>query len=125
MNSTIQRSPAPAGTRDKLVSVQRLKPSVAPDASGHVDESNPANWEPFCKFWCSLLPRGSREFFRGQQVAADITHQVETTLPNDDASRVTTKMRISCNGRTFNIAEPPRNVDEQNHSLVFAVVEVK
>jgi SPP1 family predicted phage head-tail adaptor len=118
-----QLSPAPAGVRNDLVTVQRLK-IQPPDAGGHIDESNPANWETFTKQWCSVNPRGSREFFRREQVAADITHQVEM-LFNSESNRITTKMRIMFKGRRLNIAEPPRNIDENNHSLVFACVEVK
>jgi SPP1 family predicted phage head-tail adaptor len=121
---TSQLSPAPAGVRNDLVSVKRLKSSAVPDASGHVDESDPANWETFTKQWCSVNPRGSREFFRGQQVAADITHQVEM-LFNSDSNKITTKMRIMFKGRRLNVAEPPRNIDENDHSLVFACTEVK
>ncbi len=118
-----QLSPAPAGVRNVLVTVQRLK-LQQPDASGHVDESNPANWEPFTKQWCAVTPRGSREFFRREQVAADITHQVEMLL-NSESAAITPKMRLVFKGRILNVAEPPRNIDENDHSLVFACTEVK
>jgi len=119
-----QLTPAPAGVRNDLVIVKRLKTSSVPDASGHVDESDSTNWEIFTRQWCSVNPRGSREFFRREQVAADITHQVEM-LFNSDSSRITEKMKIVFKGRTLNIAEPPRNIDENDHSLVFACIEVK
>ncbi len=116
--------PQPAGLRNKYVSVQRIKTSSVPDDSGHIVEANDANWETFTHQWVSVVPRGSREFFRGEQVAADITHQVEGLL-NDESKLMTTGQRIIMDGRRLNIAEPPRNVDEQDHSLRFACVEVK
>ncbi len=114
--------PQPAGLRDSLVSVQRLR--SVPDAGGHIDESSDSNWEVFTRQWMSVLPRGSREFFRGEQVAADITHQFECLL-NSESSQISPKNRIVWKGRRFNVSEPPRNVDERDHSLRFACVEVK
>lgn len=122
-------SPLPASRRNMRVVAMRLKTSAIPDSSGHIDESNPANWEPATnvgtagRLWIGLAPRGSREFFRQEQVSADITHAANAAY--QDAKNVTKKMRFLFKGRTLNISEPPRNVDENNHSLVFACVEVK
>ncbi len=116
--------PQRADERNALLSVRRIKSSIAPDASGHVNEADEANWEIFTKQWSDITPRGSREFFRGEQVAADITHQVEM-LYNSESKQITTKHQIVMDGRRFNIAEPPRNVDEMNHSLRFACTEIK
>ncbi len=116
--------PQRADARNTLIAVRRLKSSIAPDASGHVNEADPTNWETFTKQWASVVPRGSREFFRREQVAADITHQVEL-LYNSDSRQITQKCQLILDGRVLNIAEPPRNVDEDNHSLRFACVEVK
>lgn len=120
--------PQPAGHRNTRVTVQRLRQSSATDESGHIDESNANNWEPATdvgsggKLWVGLVTRGSKEFFRGQQVAADITHQVEALYSS--AKNIRTKMRMTFKGRVLNVAEPPRNIDEGNHTLQFACIEV-
>ncbi len=120
-----QLSPSPADFRNDLVTVQRLKTGALADAGGHVDESLDSNWENFTKQWASVNPANSREFFRGAQVAADVTHQVEM-LFNSESSRITPKMRIVYKGgRKLNISGPPRNIDENDHSLVFACTEVR
>ncbi len=116
--------PQKADRRNQLIAVQRLKSSVIPDTSGHVDESNPANWETFTKQWANVMPRGSREFFRKEEVSAEVTHQVEM-LFNSESKQISQKMRIMLRGRTLNVAEPPRNTDENNHSLIFACIEIK
>jgi SPP1 family predicted phage head-tail adaptor len=116
--------PLRAEQRNNRVTFRRLKKTDVPNPGGHLDESDPANWETFWKEWASITPRGSREFFRREQVAADITHQVET-LYNAQMAKVTSGMRIEFGGRILNISEPPRNIDENNHSLVFACIEVK
>lgn len=118
-----------AGKRNQRVTVKRLRSLSVSDAGGHIDESDPDNWEIASnvgtagKIWVSMQPRGSREFFRGEQVAADITHQVQADYL--DAKNVTQKMQFVVDGRRLNIAEPPRNLSENNHSLVFACIEVK
>ncbi len=115
--------PARAEKRNKLITVQRLRRGTAPNAGGHVDESDDTNWEDFCKVWANVSPRGSREFFRREQVAADITHQVEI-LYSAKANQITSGMRVTFSGRKLNISGPPRNTDEANHSLVMACIEV-
>lgn len=119
--------PVPAGERTSRVLVERLKRSAVPDGGGHIDETDDTNWETASDvgtnglLWASVVPRGSREFFRGEQVAADITHQVQVLYPA--AKTIGPKYRLRLNGRKLNIAEPPRNIDEENHTLVFACVE--
>lgn len=106
------------------VTVEKKKSNMTPNASGHIDETNDSNWTIAGKEWVELITRGSREFFRGQEVASDITHQV-TMRWSKQASEYTNDMRIKFEGRKFNISEPPRNVDEQNMWLVFAAIEIK
>lgn len=114
---------APAAERNQRVTFQRLKPGLAPDAGGHIDESNPLNWENHASAWVAIHPRGSREFFRREQVAADITHAIEALYV--DVRDVTDEMRIKSGTSILSIAEPPRNVDQNNHTLVFACKEIK
>lgn len=114
--------PQPAHKRNVLATIRRLK-TAPPDAGGHIDESVDGNWEVVTKQWVSIISRDSREFPRQEQLAADITHQVEM-LYNSESKLITVKMRVFFDGRKLAISEPPRNTDENNHSLVFACVEV-
>lgn len=110
-----------AGKLINRVEVQRLNATV--NAAGQLDETTAGNWETFCSRWCQLTTRGSREFFRGQEVAADITHQV--TMRSDPQSReFTTKQRIKLGDRILSIASPPLDVDEQQEMVRFAAIEV-
>jgi head-tail adaptor len=103
------------------VEVQRLQASV--NAAGQIDETTDSNWVTFTVRWCNLATRGSREFFRGVEVAADITHQV--TMRSDPQSRAfTTKQRLNLGGRILSISSPPLDVDEQQEMIRFAAVEV-
>lgn len=113
-----------ADNLNRRVSVRRLKPSDSTDASGHIDETVDSNWEEIGKRWVAFATKGSREFFRREEVAADITHQI--TMRYDGLSKTfTTKMQLKMGDRKFNIAEPPRNVNEANQMLIFACTEIK
>ena len=110
-----------AGKLIKRVEVQRLSASV--NSAGQLDETTAANWVTFAQRWCELLTRGSREFFRGVEVAADVTHQV--TMRSDPESRdFTPKQRLKMGRRVFSISSPPLDVDEQAEMVRFAAVEV-
>lgn len=110
-----------AGSLIHRVDVQRIQASV--NAAGQVDETSDANWVTFAIRWCHLATRGSREFFRGVEVAADITHQV--TMRSDPQSRaLTTKQRLNLGGRILSINSPPLDVDESGEMIRFAAVEV-
>lgn len=114
------------GTRmlTRKVTVQKIKSGLTQNASGHIDETNDSNWTIAGTEWVELVTRGSREFFRGQEIAADITHQI-TMRWSKKAESYTTDMRIKYGTRTLHIAEPPKNVDEKNEWLVFATKEIK
>lgn len=109
---------------NKRVTVERLRPSLTPDAAGHIDETNDANWSPVQKVWAQFITRGSREFFRGDQMASEITHQI-TIRYSKAAKEFTTKMRLRMSdGRKFNIAGPLQNRNEENRWFVFPAIEV-
>lgn len=112
----------PAGELNRRVEVRVL--SATPDASGHVDETDDSNWIVIARRWCKLTPRGSREFFRGQQVAAEITHQV-TMRFDSESRRFTTGNQLKMDDRKFNISGPPVNVEEAGVLYQFPAVEVK
>jgi SPP1 family predicted phage head-tail adaptor len=109
---------------DKHILIQRLKTGLTPDASGQIDETDSSNWTNHGKFYAEIITKGSREFFQGEQVNADITHQI-TVRYSTLAAGITTKMQVLYGGRIMNISEPPRNVNEQNQWLVFGAIEIK
>lgn len=114
----------PAGLLDKRVTVRRLNPTATVDAAGHIDETAEASWSVLGKRWVQLIPRGSREFFRGQQVAAEITHAVR--MRYDSGSKdYTTAMQLVLGTRKLNLAGPGVNTEEANVELVFPAIEVK
>lgn len=112
-----------ANDLNRLLTVEKLKPSATVDNSGNIDETNDANWVACGQEWAQVLTKGSREFFRNRQVGEDITHQV-TIRWSKTASQYTTGMRLRLDGRKLNIAAPPLNVDEKNDWLVMETREV-
>lgn len=107
---------------DKLVIVERLATGATIDGSGNVDETLAANWVQAGREWAKCITKGSREFVITDQVREDISHQwVIRWSPR--AATYTTAMRLKWNGRYFNIAAPPINVDEENVLIRIETVE--
>lgn len=109
---------------NKYISVYRLKAGLTVNASGHIDETDSSNWGLYGNFWAAIATKGSKEFARGGEVAAEITHQL-TIKYSSMANGITTKMRVNYQGRIFNIAQPPTNKNEENEWLVFNAIEIK
>lgn len=107
---------------DNRVTVEKLKTTATIDGSGNVNEKLDSNWTTAGNEWVEIVTRGSREFFRGQQVGEDITHQV-TMRWSKRASEYTTKMRLRLNGRKLFISSPPVNIDEQDEWIRMACTE--
>jgi len=99
--------------------------SAVPDAAGHIDETDDTNWAEVGARYCEIIPKGSREFFRGQQVAEQITHQI--TFRFDAQSKdFHAAMRFERHdGRRFNFAGPGVNTGEADEWLVFPAIEVR
>lgn len=122
-------SPA-AGRRDIRMTAKRLRTSSAVEGGGHVDKADPTNWEPATNvgtngsFWANVATRNSREFLRREQINAEITHLVEAEFHS--ANGVTADMQLEFGKPpvTLNIAEPPRNVNQGNHTLQFACIQI-
>lgn len=120
-------SPAPAGRRNTLLTVQRIRRGAVIGDGGQVDESNEANWETASdvgangQLWGLVIPRGSREFPRGEQIAAEVDYLVEVLY--EAGKRITTKMRLVFGGRVLNIAGNPMDVEMRHHSLQLPCTE--
>jgi SPP1 family predicted phage head-tail adaptor len=107
------RTSIPAGKLLRRGQLQRLKSTVSADASGHVDETDDANWEFVQNRWFSIVPAGSKQFLIGDQQRADVTHQI-TMRYDSMSSSVTVGWRMSHRGEVYNFNGPPvdRNLDK-------------
>lgn len=119
-----------AARRDTRITFEQLK-DVSIDDAGHVDETQDRNWSSFASRWAEVYTRGSKEFFRAEQVVSDITHFIKVRwdkmLWRRLSARGATKLRVKIgNGiRRLNLSGPPVNEDEQDNYISFPCVEVR
>ncbi len=102
-----------AAKYDKKCVVYRLSGSV--DAHGHVDATSAANWSPVTAAYCSCVSKGGREFWKVQQVNADVSH-VWTTQHTKTLAACTPDMRLVCEGVTYEILSVV-DVDEAHDQI--------
>jgi len=50
------------------------RPAGTADAYGHLDLTSDANWTAVCQSYAMVTSKGGREFWKVQQVNADVTH---------------------------------------------------
>lgn len=105
------------------VEVWCLKSGLTLSGGGHANKIDDTNWRPLGREWVDFKTRGSREFFRGDAIAADITHQI-TMRWSRRAEQYTKDMRIKFGDKVFHIAAPPANTDERNEYLVFPATQI-
>ena len=76
-------------------------------------------WSDVATVWGSIQPLTGRELIAGQAVNSEISHLVEIRyMPG-----ITAAMRISYNGRFFNITSPPINENERNRMITLMCSE--
>lgn len=118
-----------AARRDTRISIEQIKANATVSESGHVDETIDTNWGPIGSRWAEVYTKGSREFFRGEQIASDVTHKVKIRWDKQLWARLVepaaTKMRVRIAGRKLNLSGPPVNEDEQDEYISFPCVEVR
>lgn len=102
-----------AGKLRHLVTIQSRT-----EGTNSFNEPRPV-WKDFATVYASIEPLSGREFFAAQQAQSDITHRVRMRY----VAGVTAKHRIVFGDRVFDIAAPPRNVDERNIELELQCVE--
>ena len=88
-------------TYDKKVRIERLA-KATPDAHGHVSLIVASNWEHYCDAWCSCVSKGGREFWKVQQVNADVTHVWRSDWSKTLAAALPS-MRLIYEGNTYEI----------------------
>lgn len=78
-------------------------------------------WTDELKLWAGILPQSSQEFYRAQQVNAEVTHLVSTRYHSVlDA----TKRLVLEGSRVLDIVSVV-NVDERGHEMLLTCVEEK
>lgn len=85
---------------DHRVVIQR--PTGTADAHGHVDLTADANWSNYAVAYCSVVSKGGREFWKVQQVNADVSHVWKTAWSRTIAA-MTTDMRLIWEGAKYEI----------------------
>lgn len=108
---------------DKLVTVEWLRAGATIDGSGNVNQKLDANWVQCGREWAKVTTSGSREFVITDQLVEQISHQWIIRY-SSRAIQYTTAMRLRMNGRKFNIAAPPINIDEKNQWIRIDTIEV-
>lgn len=86
---------------DKKVTIKHLT-GQTPDAHGQVDQTVEANWSQYAKAFCKVQTKGGREFWKVQQVNADVSH-VWRTQWSKTMQNVTPDMRLVFEGLTYEI----------------------
>ena len=87
--------------KNKKITIENLIGQTA-DAHGQVEQTTDANWGTYCTAWCSCVSKGGREFWKVQQVNADVSH-VWKTMWSKTAANITPFMRLIFEGDTYEI----------------------
>ena len=118
-----------AARRDTRIAFEQLRPDAVIGGSGQIDETKDTSWAQFATRTAEVYTKGSREFFRGEQVGSEVTHKVKVPWDRQLWARLVapnaTKMRIKLAGRKLNLSGPPINEDEQDAYISFPCVEVR
>lgn len=85
---------------DKLIRVERLAGTA--DAHGHIDNTADANWATHGNSYARVQSKGGREFWKVQQVNADVSHVWWVPYSSEMAS-ATPDMRLINEGKTYEI----------------------
>lgn len=109
------------GSRNRRIAIER--PSTTPDAAGHVDLADDANWDEVGKCWSAMTTRGGREARVFDQVQADVSHIIEMPY-NSLTKTIVPKWRLKMGTRRFNITAA-YDVDEQHRTIRIEATEAK
>ena len=85
---------------DKKVTIERL--SGTADAHGHISTIVNANWTIYATAYASVQTKGGREFWKVQQINADVSH-VWRCQWSKSLAAATPDMRLTCEGVTYEI----------------------
>jgi hypothetical protein len=109
------------------VTVKKPDENATKDASGKVKLSDETNWRIVCQRWCQVLPRGSREFQRQDQIGQEVTHLIRIRYDNE-SKKFKTKWKlaetVNSATRYFDLAGPGIDEDGEHKFLLFPAIEV-
>lgn len=97
----------------KRIELQRLNGTA--DAAGHVDNTADANWDHYVSAYARVQTRGGREFWKVQQVTADVSH-VWTCPYGSRLAAATPDMRLRYQGSTYQILSVV-DIDEAHETV--------
>ncbi len=98
---------------DRKVTLERL--SGTADAHGHISTIVDANWTAYVTAYAAVQTKGGREFWKVQQVNADVSHVWHCQYSKSLAA-ATPDMRLICDGVTYEILSVI-NIDEANEEI--------
>lgn len=108
-----------AGKYRDTVEIQEI--AGTEDAFGQKDLDDEDNWIEFATRKAHVSARGGREFFRGGQIQADVSHQV--TIRSDSTTRaITSEMRIVWGTKTLQITTI-HEADNKQRELILLCIE--
>jgi SPP1 family predicted phage head-tail adaptor len=102
---------------DKKVIIKHLSGQTL-DVHGHVDQTTESNWSIYATAFCKVQTKGGREFWKVQQVNADVSH-VWRTQWSKAMQNVTPDMRLIHEGLTYEI------VSVQDIDLAHEEIEIQ
>lgn len=85
----------------KRVSIEHIASGQTRDAHGHITETA-TTWEEYTTAFCDVISKGGREFWKVDQVAADVSH-VWYCMWNSVMDAATPQMRLVWEGKTYEI----------------------
>lgn len=89
------------GEMRKAITIEHLTGTTV-DAHGQVNQTTDANWGTYLRTFAKVKSQGGREFWKVQQVAADVSH-VWNCQYSRDLAAATPSMRLICEGNTYEI----------------------
>lgn len=112
-----------AGQMRNVIEIQKVKGNATALADGRIDHSTESNWTTVARKRAAIFARGSREFWRNDQLQADVTHRV-VLWQDSDTDKIRPMDRLLWNASKLNILGMPQRVDEKGRQVVIECVEV-
>ena len=78
----------------------------------------PMTWSDVASVWAEVLPQSGREFYRAQQIHAELSHAISIRY----RAGLTPRMRLVLEGRPLNVVAII-NVEERNRELLLYCAE--
>lgn len=98
---------------NKKIDIKRLTGTA--DAAGHVDNTADANWSLYVSAYAKVQTKGGREFWKVQQVNADVSH-VWTCPYGKKLAAATPDMRLHSEGVVHQILSVI-DIDEAHETI--------